>query len=167
MAHPRLLQWRRGSELSARRGYGFHPIVDLHSELNRLFDDFWRSFGEFPVPAPGAGPADVPSRVDVEETDAAIRVTAQLPGFAKQDLELRLERDTLVIRGEQREERSVERSGLSQHERLRRSFERRIRLACAIDAEQVAARFEAGVLSVTLPKLAGARRAVTIPIEAG
>lgn len=170
MALPRLLRWGRGSDVPVRRNYeDENPILELHSEMNRLFDDFWRGFGDYPLSSSASfGWRDFQPRVDVEDTDTEIRVVAELPGMEEKDFDLQLERDALILRGEKREERAVEHRGLSQQERMHGRFERRIWLPCEIEADRVSAQYKQGVLTVTLPKSEEARRHRTaIPVKAG
>jgi HSP20 family protein len=104
---------------------------------------------------------------DIEETDAEYRVTFDIPGVAKEDVKIELENDELRIRGERRSERAAEGGAKSRFhfsERAHGKFQRVFTLPAAVDAEAVKARFENGVLSVTLPKAAVAK-ARSIQIE--
>ena len=143
------------------------PIADLRSETNRLFDDFWSGLGAFPAPfSPAEARAFEPS-VDVKETDTAVLVTAELPGLEEKDFELSLDRDTLTLRGEKREEREEKRHGWWHHERRYGSFVRRVPLPSEVEADKAEARFKNGVLEVALPKTEEARRrTVEIPVKA-
>jgi HSP20 family protein len=170
MALPSIFRWGRGSEVPVRHDPDPNPINALHTEMNRLFEDFSRSFGfgDLGIGWAGEGVSTFEPRVDVEETETELRVTAELPGMEEKDFELRLESDALVIRGEKREERSVERQGHTRRERLHGAFERRVWLPCEIQPDEVAAHYQQGVLTVTLPKTEEARRkAVTIPVKTG
>jgi HSP20 family protein len=168
MALPNLFRWGRGSEVPVLRTHEINPIIVLYSEMNRLFDEIWRSFGNFRTAWPREGWSGFQPRVDVDETGAAFRVTVELPGMEEKGFELQLEPDVLVIRGEKREERSTERSELAQDERRCAAFERRGRLPCEVEANRVSAEYKHGLLRVTLPKSEEARRrAIAIPVKAG
>ena len=149
MALPSL--WRRNRRtLPVRREE--HPVLSLHREMNRLFEDFWRGF-DFLSPFEDGGSWGVfTPRVDVEETADEVRVTAELPGLEEKDFELTLSGDTLVLRGEKREEREDEARGW--HERSYGSFERTVALPVEVDADRATAQFKNGVLRVRLPKSA-------------
>jgi len=167
MALPSLWRWGRGREVPIERGDASRPFDDLRFEMDRLFDDFWRGSGAFPGPFAAADARPFEPRIDVEETDAEVRVTAELPGLEEKDLELSLDRDTLTLRGEKREEREEQRRGWWHHERQYGSFARRIPLGSDVEADKAEARFKNGVLTVTLPKTEEARqRAVAIPVSA-
>jgi len=166
MALPSLFRRQRGREVPVRRETD--PMAALRNEMDRLFDDFGRSFAGFGLAEgwPAAGAAFAPS-VDVDENDDALRITAELPGLDEKDLELSLDRDVLTLRGEKRREHEEEREGRYHSERVYGSFERRLPLPCEVEADGARAEFRKGVLHVTLPKAADARRRrVQIPVNA-
>lgn len=161
MAVPSLLR-RRQPAAPARRERD--PFGELHQEMNRLFDEFSRGFGlslpewwgESSLPAASGG-AFTP-RLDVEDTEKELVVTAEIPGVAEKDVDVELSRDALTIRGEKREERQDERRGWYHSERSYGSFERTLPLPAEIDPDNASARFEGGVLTVRLPKTAESRQ---------
>ena len=156
-----LIPWNRhnGQAPSVRREYERNPFLSLHQEVNRVFDDAFRSFGR-DLPTFGSLSAfggGWPS-VEVSETDKEIRVTAEVPGMEEKDIELVLDDGALVLHGEKRSETEDKDKRFS--ERVYGSFERRIPLASEIVEDEVEARFKNGVLSVTLPKSAKAQSQV-------
>jgi HSP20 family protein len=88
-----------------------HPAYALQLEMNRLFDDFFRSW-DTPLlstafeqtaggmPEQGA----VMPRIDVHETDKELRISAELPGMTEKDVDVSLSRDRLTISGEKKQE---------------------------------------------------------------
>lgn len=92
--------------------------------------------------------------IDVYETDDRYVVAAELPGIAREDIELAIEDTRLTIRG-RRADRTVQ-SGQAFHfhqvERGHGAFARTFEFAARIDAEAVSADLNNGVLTVTLPK---------------
>lgn len=133
----------------ARRGDD--PFYSLQREMNRLFDDTFRG-----LPAvPGNGKALAPS-MDVKETDKAVVVQAELPGVDQKDLELTYVDGVLTIKGEKKAEKEESKAGYHLTERNYGSFFRSLAID-DIDAEKIDARFDKGVLTVTLPKLAPAQ----------
>ncbi|MFC7557172.1 Hsp20/alpha crystallin family protein [Pseudoroseomonas wenyumeiae] len=90
--------------------------------------------------------------MDVSETDGEIRIQAEMPGVTEQDIDVSLNQDVLTIRGEKKQERKEERQGVHFTERNFGTFQRSLRLPFSINPDQVQARFENGVLTVTLPK---------------
>ena len=92
--------------------------------------------------------------VEVADTTEALVLTAELPGLAEDDLTLTIENNLLTIAGEKKAERTVreddERMLLS--ERYYGSFQRAFTLPATVDVDRIAAVFEKGVLTITLPK---------------
>lgn len=146
MAIRDLIPWGR-SRTPAVRYENKHPFVALHQETNRLFDEFWRSFG-----APGIGMDHSfgwPT-VEMSETEKEVKVEAELPGLDEKDFELLLSDGVLTIRGEKKTESEDKDRHMS--ERFYGRFERHIPLPAEVQEDQVAASFKKGVLTVTLPK---------------
>lgn len=96
--------------------------------------------------------------VNVMETDEELKLTAELPGIAPEDVEIELEGNVLTIRGEKRMEHKEEEEGkLRVYERAYGEFTRSFTLPATVNAEKIAAEFENGVLMVHMPKTAEAR----------
>jgi HSP20 family protein len=139
-----------------------HPLLSLHREVNRLFDDVFRGFG---VPAlAGFDRSAGWPHVELGETDQEIRVTVELPGLDEKDVEITVEDGILTLRGEKRSEVDDKDRGYT--ERSYERFERRIGLPQGIDRDHAAATFRNGVLTVTLPKTEAANENVRrIPVN--
>lgn len=140
-----------------------NPILALHREMNRMFDDvlrgFDRPFGGFGSMTQAGGPS-----LEVDETDKEYRVTAELPGLARDDVEITCDDGVLTIRGEKQGEK---REGRTFSERWYGRFERRVSLPDADDSRAQAS-FRDGLLTVTLPKTERAQQKVRrIPINDG
>ena len=94
--------------------------------------------------------------IDVYETEDRYVVSAELPGLAREQIDLALEDSQLTIRGE-RQGHAADASGIlhfHQVERGHGAFSRTFDFAAKIDVNAVSADFSDGVLTVTLPKLA-------------
>jgi len=123
---------------------GGDPFLDLHREVNRLFDDSFRL-------ARGSGDVRALNpRIDVHETDSGLELTAEVPGVAEDDIDLRLDGDILTISGEKRNERKDEGNRLV--ERSYGSFSRSIQLPFNPDPDKVEADCDRGVLTIKLPR---------------
>lgn len=158
MAFPTLFRVHR-RELPAL--HVAHPAVPLVDEVNRLFDDFFRDF-----PAAGAAAAFVPN-LALEESEEAVKLSAELPGLAEKDFEISVEDGVFTLRGEKRNETTSEKGGWSRSERSYGRFERRISLPADVEVEKASAAFKNGVLDVTLPKRPAAKpKAHTITVKA-
>lgn len=90
--------------------------------------------------------------VDVSETKDAILVNAELPGMAPEDVELHVENNYLVLRGEKKSENEERKENAVHRECSYGSFSRSIPLPAEIQADKVTAKFKNGVLKITLPK---------------
>lgn len=144
-----LIPWTKGQQLAVGHE-AFDPFLTLHREMNRLFDDVFRSFA--PLSRTGnpliEGQFGWP-RIELSETDQAVTVSAELPGLSEKDVQVAIANGVLSIRGDRKAERSDESKFVS--ERYYGSFERRIALD-GVEEDKAKADFTNGVLTVTLPK---------------
>ena len=126
-----------------------------------LMEDFWREpFAGLPTLFKDAGyPA-----VDVSEKDGVVTVTAELPGLEVKDVDITIENDALVLRGEKKFEEEAKKDDFHRIERAYGSFARIIPLPGKVRQDEAKARFDKGVLTVTLP-LDAAEAAKKITIE--
>ncbi|PDT81644.1 Hsp20/alpha crystallin family protein [Sinorhizobium sp. BJ1] len=152
-----LIPWNRGSSQvpSVYRGDDMDPFLSLHRNVNRLFDDVFRGFGQPSAfggmtPFNGSWPT-----VEVEENENEIRVIAEVPGIDPDDVEVLLDDGVLTLRGEKKSE--TEDKDRRFTERYYGRFERRLALGGQVDENKVAATFKNGLLAVTLPKTEKAR----------
>ncbi|WP_242129116.1 Hsp20/alpha crystallin family protein [Sphingobium sp. Sx8-8] len=169
MAFRDLIPWSRQENrlpvpVSAERDRddNSHPLLSLHREVNRLFDDVFRGFG---VPSLGGFDRGLSwPNLELAETDKDIRVTAELPGLDEKDVEITVEEGVLTLRGEKKSE--VEDKDRGYSERSYGRFERRVGLPKGVDRDKADARFRNGVLTVTLPKTAAANENIRrIPVN--
>lgn len=139
----------------------------FRNEMDRLFDRFdsgfglpavrrmfdlapvWRSETSFGVNMPA---------VDVAEDDKAYKITAELPGLDEKNIEVSLSGDSLVLKGEKRQEKEEKDKNYYLSERSYGSFQRIFRLPDGVDRDKVAASFAKGVLTVTVPKTGEAQK---------
>lgn len=143
-----LVPWSRKAAVPAQRDED-HPLLALHREMDRLFDDFWNEFGR---PFGAAGALGAAPRADMADTDKAIEVTIELPGLDEKDIDVSVTEDALTIKGEKRSEREEKEKGYYLSERRFGAFHRTIPLPRGINASDAKAEFKKGVLTVTLPK---------------
>jgi HSP20 family protein len=119
-------------------------LRDMESRLGRLFNNW-------PVEPEQAGLGWVPA-VDLHETEDAYILEADLPGMKKEDIQLSITEDVVTLKGERKEQSEKKSEGFHRVERLYGSFQRSFRIPGGIDSKSVDARFDSGVLKVTLPK---------------
>lgn len=105
-------------------------------------------------------------QVDIVEKDGNYILTAELPGVKPEDVNVSVENDVLMISGEKREENETEKSGVYHSERRYGKFSRVFSLNGQVDTEKIDANYNAGVLTLTLPKREEVKaRAVTIKVK--
>jgi HSP20 family protein len=120
----------------------------LQNEMNRLFNTV------FDAPSPSANGALrrwMPPMDLVESGDHFV-LRADLPGLSEEDVKIELEDQTLTISGERKAEHEERQEGYYRVERAFGSFSRSLQLPKGIDPEAVTARFDRGVLEVSIPK---------------
>ena len=100
--------------------------------------------------------------IEVEETAEGVEVTAELPGLGKDDFQLEVVGDYLVLRGQKKREREERREGYWYSECAYGAFSRSIPLPAEVLAEKAEAKFRNGRLRVYLPKRTPAK---TIPVQ--
>jgi len=143
-----------------RRTETFAFLDDFEAEMERLWQRTWPfTFGRRPRPLRDLAQPFVTwaPRVDVYQKDNSIVVKAELPGLKKQDVQVEIEGDDLVIRGESKAESEVKEDDYYRSERNVGSFYRRMRLPAGVTAEQIQATLKDGVLEVVVPKAAEAK----------
>jgi HSP20 family protein len=96
--------------------------------------------------------------LDMFEKDNKLVVKAEIPGMKDEDIDVSVVGDTLNIKGERKSETEVKDEDYYRCERSYGSFFRSIPLPSAVDANKIEANYEDGVLEVTLPKTAAAKR---------
>jgi len=95
--------------------------------------------------------------VDIYETGNELVVKADLPDVSEKDLDVRIENNTLTIRGERKFEKKVEEENYLRVERTYGSFSRSFSLPNTVNSEAIRAEYKNGVLTVELPKRAESR----------
>lgn len=147
---------RRESEVSPWRELG--PLEAFRREMDQLFsrflggeEDSW-SFG-------------APS-LDLSETDSEVEVRMETPGLKPEEIDIRLDRDLLTVRGEHAEEKKEEDEGRRYHRIERRSgrFSRTVRLPAAVQENQIDAELKDGLLTIRMPK-AEESKAHRVPVK--
>jgi HSP20 family protein len=121
-------------------------------------DQGGRWFGDF-------SPAMFQPQIDVVDDGDALRITAELPGMDKKDVEILIEDGFLVLRGDKRLDARKEEKGCFRLERAFGGFQRILPLPEGVDVEKAEAKFADGVLTLRLPKKVTAARDVSRQIE--
>lgn len=161
---------KKKSEVEVRRETppatteGWPSIFSLRNEIDRLFDDFGTGLWRQPLSRrmhamfPAGREWTFHPVTEMAECDGEYRITAELPGMATENIDIKLSDGTITIRGEKSEEKKEEKEDYLVSERHYGEFQRTLSLPSGIDADAVSADFANGVLTVTLPKTAAARQ---------
>jgi HSP20 family protein len=125
----------------------FRDLASMQDRINRIFgeaylrnDDDVLNRGDWRPP------------VDIFENEKhEIVLRAELPGLKKEDLDIRVENNTLTLRGERKRDAEVKQDSYHRIERVYGAFTRAFSLPTTVNAEKVEATFADGVLTITLP----------------
>ncbi|CAJ35761.1 Hsp20/alpha crystallin family protein [Methanocella arvoryzae] len=140
----------------------FDEFRRMQYRMNRMLDELPEMFEPSGLPVQQEM-AQVPY-VDVMDRDSEVIVTADLPGVEKGDIQINVRGNTLEINAEKKSESERKEEGYLRRERGYNRFYRAIRLPAQVDDTKAHARFNNGVLEITLPKLEK-RRGSSIPIN--
>jgi HSP20 family protein len=129
----------------------FEPFRDLLTSQREYVRLLKEAF------SPLSGETEVSTRswappVDIYETEDAIVLKAELPGIDPKDVEVRVEDNTLYLKGERNYEKEVNEQNYHRVERSYGSFARSFTLPNSINAEKVKAEYKDGLLTLTMPK---------------
>jgi len=126
---------------------GGDTLDTLHDEINRVFRDFSRGWPGAPAFAGGVGLS-----VDVAETDKALEITTEIPGVDAKDIDVSISNGVLTIKGEKRSQRDEKTKDYQLVERSFGSFQRSVTLPFEVESQKIEAKFDKGVLSISVPK---------------
>lgn len=98
------------------------------------------------------GTTHVIPAIDVIDNEKELTVVTELPGVKKEDIKVEVQDNQLVVTGEQKTERKYERENYVRRERSSGSFRRSVTLPRNVDAQNVKASFDNGLLEVRVPK---------------
>jgi HSP20 family protein len=143
-----------------RRWEPFRELRQMQENMDRM----WRSF------SPGGGETGDEENwaipLDVVQQGDNIIVKASVPGVNPEDIDVSIENDVLIIKGQTKEEREQQEGNYLMRERRSGSFYRALRLPDTLDSDQAQSHYENGILSITFPRLE-AKRARRLHITSG
>lgn len=145
---------KRQDQPALRRWFEDTPLATLRQEMDDLFESFF-SGRSLPALTRELAPS-----VDLAETDDALELKTDLPGFKPEEVNIELGDGSVTISGEHTEESKEETPEKKYHrvERRHGSFSRTVWLPCAVDEEKIEAQLKDGILTVRLPKSPEAKR---------
>ena len=136
--------------MAISRWYPIREVASLQDRVNSLFQDF--AGDNQTVTAAAFAPA-----VDVYENGEKVVLKLDVPGIKEEDLDIRVENQTLSVRGERKFEAEEKEENFHRIERRYGSFFRSFSLPTTVDTENVNASYNAGVLKLELKKKASAQ----------
>ena len=155
-------------------GRMFEPLASARRDIDRFMEslapgfprmmdfDPFRQFGsvlEF-------GYGDMVPHVEVSDGDKSYEISAELPGVDEKDVSVNLHDHVLTLSGEKKSEREEEKKGYLVSERRYGSFRRSFRLPDDVDENKITAKFDKGVMTISLPKAASAKpKGRRIPVK--
>ncbi len=120
----------------------FKEIEMMEKEINKMFNDFFKSFDrgyEYPL-------------MDIIDSKDDLVVYVEIPGVNKDDIKVKIHNDILTISGERKEPELPEKANCLIREREFGKFMRSVRLPYPIEVSKVSAEYKDGILKITLPK---------------
>ncbi len=143
------------------------PLVRLHQDMNQLFDHLFQGFPLSTLRWPQEWPKEamVFPQLNIAENNSEYVITVDVPGVEEKDIELTAEDGSLIIRGEKHHEKEDQHSRYHCIERSYGVFQRVLSLPTDAHEDQITAKFNNGVLTVTVgkdPSLATRGRKIAI-----
>jgi HSP20 family protein len=142
----------------------FRGFSDMQSQMNRMFEQMLGNF----APRGGRqleGVTEWAPPIDVTTQNGNIVIRAELPGVKPEDVDITLQDNVLTISGERKAEQEEERGGYHIKERRYGSFSRSFTLPQGTDESKINARYEHGVLELTVEGAAAVQEPKRIQIE--
>lgn len=140
----------------------FRELAGLQQSINRLFEENFRFIRQ----PEGSITQGWMFPVDIKETPEAILVKAELPGMDKEDIKVSFSDNLLTISGERKNEEREERGNYLRVERSYGTFRRSFSVDVPVKENEIKARYQDGILEVTLPKKEEfGRKEINIEIE--
>lgn len=141
----------------------YSPAAQFHQEIDRMFDHFLRGFGH---PSLGLG-RELASlsqtdwlkpTLDIAAGEKEYTICVELPGVDEKDVQLELLDETLVIKGEKKQEKEEKEKNYYRMERSYGSFQRVLSLPEDAEHEGIGAAYKNGILTITVPRKTGPKK---------
>jgi HSP20 family protein len=131
----------------------FSTMQDRMNRMNRLFRESYSPEG----PEEALTTTSFAPSVDIYEDEHNITLKLEVPGIDEKDIDVRIDNNTLTVHGERKIEKEEKEENFRRVERQYGSFTRSFTLPSSVDAGQVSADYNQGVLKITLAKKAEAK----------
>lgn len=146
----KLVPWQSKTKREPNGDSMFPALARFRSDMEQVFDR-WRDMlgveqDDWTVPGFWQ------PRLDVGETDTQVTVRAEIPGMDAKDLDITLSGNVLTLSGEKRDTRERREEDYCRVERTFGSFRRTVTLPAEVDADDVNAEYDKGVVTISLKK---------------
>jgi HSP20 family protein len=134
------------------------PLDSLTSlrRLNSVLDEAFNAW-PFQNQESGALTSSWLPACDVSEDKDTVKIVAEVPGVRPEDVKISLENNLLTIRGEKKQDAEEKNERVHRYERSYGAFERTFSLPSTVDPDRIAADYQHGILTVSIPKVERAR----------
>ena len=143
-------------ETNPQQSQSYYPVSRLHSEIDRMFDDFFRGSSLFPRLSESTSLLDdvgmLRPKLDIAENAENYTISVEVPGIDEKDIHLQVSGDVLTIRGEKRQKQEKKEDKYHRVERSYGSFQRVLTLPADADTGTVNAKFDNGILTITVAR---------------
>lgn len=140
-----------------------HPMMQLHRDIDRIFEDAFRGFGFPSLPSrltSGAtgelgntfGSAAFRPNLNVSSDNESYQITVEAPGLTESDFSIEVNGDVMTIQGQKQEEVEDKDRHFYRIERSYGSFQRTLALPDDAKVDDIRANLKQGVLTVTIPR---------------
>ncbi|MFO7947024.1 MAG: Hsp20/alpha crystallin family protein [Armatimonadota bacterium] len=148
-----LIRWRRIPDLPSMLDRMQDMMGDMVTDVPKGIASWRGEEGYF-------GPA-----IDMYETDSDVVMKAEVPGVAREDIEVNAHSDSITVSGESKKEEEVEEKGYYRRELRYGRFARTVPTPANIDPEGVTAKLSDGVLTITAPKVEPEAKGKAVEVE--
>lgn len=137
-----------------RSWFSRDPFLSLREELDSMLAKMSAEFDG------GSLSGGVLPALDLSETDAAVEIRMDVPGFKPEEIDIQVTENTITVSAERQEEKEEKKDGGKSYHRIERrrgSFVRTVALPCCVNPDKVEAACKEGVLTISLPKSESSR----------
>lgn len=126
--------------------------VSDQGNIKDIFEYFLNDFYPITTPFTNESKRNLPPRVDISETEFDYNLDVELPGIDQKDIDVKIDDNILTIKGKKEQKAETKEKNYYTREIYYGSFQRSISLPNNIKADAVDAKYENGILHITIPK---------------
>jgi len=160
-----LIPWKRKKKTKVPIKVRKRPAQVVERDLDRRPDPLARWFGLAPFGTFGGWTDFFAPRMDLLEYDDVYKVTFEVPGLERGDLDVTLSGDRLTVRGQRREREKHQGRAARWVRQTQQAFQRSVLMPTPVNADGAEASLRRGVLTVELPKVRRGPGTSCIPIR--